>query len=242
MSAMLLRIIACVCMLIDHIGFQYNIYLFRCIGRIAFPIFVYLICNGYRYTSNRWRYALRLGIFALISQIPFSMFCYNSLWNRNGNVFVTLFLCLVCIWTADVMLRRKKLRLIAFLPTLLICALYYFDVLSSDYGIRGILFAMLFFFYAKHERGWILPVGMLLAIYYPFLLGCTKWLFGSSFPTISRWEATQIFSLCALPLVRSYNGLRGRAPASPFLAKCFQIGFYLFYPVHMLALWIVRIF
>ena len=65
MSALVLRCIACIAMLFDHIGFQYNILPFRIVGRIAFPIFVYLICNGYRHTSDRGKYALRLGFFAL---------------------------------------------------------------------------------------------------------------------------------------------------------------------------------
>ena len=244
MSALLLRLIACLAMLIDHIGFQYNIHLFRCIGRIAFPIFVFLLCNGYRHTSSRLRYALRLGIFALISQVPFSLFCYNSLWHSKGNVFVTLFLSLVCIWTADRLLRSKNLRLLAFLPTLAICGLYYFGSLDSDYGIRGILFALTFWFFGKQESkkpGCILA-GMLMAIYYPFLLQCARWALGGAVPVLSSWVLTQIYSLLALPLILLYNGRKGNAPASPALAKLSQLGFYIFYPAHMLVLWLIRVY
>ena len=244
MSALLLRLIACLAMLIDHIGFQYNIHLFRCIGRIAFPIFVFLLCNGYRHTSSRLRYALRLGIFALISQVPFSLFCYNSLWHSNGNVFVTLFLSLVCIWTADRLLRSKNLKLLAFLPTLLICGFYYFGVLASDYGIRGILFALTFWFFGKQEGkkpGCILA-GMLLAIYYPFLLQCVRWALGGAAPVLSSWEVTQIYSLLAIALILLYNGKKGSTPGSPVLAKLTQLSFYIFYPAHMLILWLIRVF
>ena len=244
MSALLLRLIACLAMLIDHIGFQYNIHLFRCIGRIAFPIFVFLLCNGYRHTSSRLRYALRLGIFALISQVPFSLFCYNSLWHSNGNVFVTLFLSLVCIWTAARLLRSRNLKLLAFLPTLAICGLYYFGVLDSDYGIRGILFALTFYFFARegNKKTGFMTIGMLLSIYYPFLLGCIEWLLGGPVPVLSSWELTQIYSLFALPLILLYNGEKGSAPGSPVLAKLSQLGFYLFYPAHMLVLWLIRVF
>lgn len=243
MSALLLRVIACVAMLIDHIGFQYNIYLFRCIGRIAFPIFVFLICNGYRHTSSRLRYALRLGLFALISQVPFSLFCYNSLWQDHGNVFVTLFLSLVCIWTADRLLREKKLRILALVPTLMICCLYLFGVLDSDYGVRGILFALVFHFFGIQgkQKPALLLLGMLLAIYYPFLLSTAGWLLGGYAPTLTLWELTQIFSVCALPLILKYNGKKGSGPASPVLAKLAQLGFYLFYPAHMLLLWLIRV-
>lgn len=244
MSALLLRIIACVAMLMDHIGFQYNIHFFRCVGRIAFPIFVFLICNGYRHTSNRWHYALRLGIFALISQVPFSLFCYNRLWQSNGNVFVTLVLCLLCIWTFDVLIRNIYLRFVAFLPVLFICGLYYFGFLDSDYGIRGFLFSFVFYLFAGMDKNtyWIIPIGMLLAIYYPFLIACVKLPLSGMTPSLSSWEITQVYSLCALPIIFLYNGKRGQAPSSPILAKLTQLGFYIFYPVHMLALWLIRVF
>ena len=71
---MALRIIACVSMLLDHIGFAFNINILRIIGRLAFPLYVYLLYNGYKHTSNRFLYAVRLGVFAAVSQIPFSLF------------------------------------------------------------------------------------------------------------------------------------------------------------------------
>lgn len=244
MSALMLRLIACVMMLIDHIGYQYNIHLFRCIGRIAFPVFVFLIVNGYRHTSGKARYALRLGIFALVSQVPFSLFCYNSFWHSNGNVFVTLFLSLVCIWTADRLLRSRNLKLLAFLPTLVICALYYFGVLDSDYGIRGILFALTFYFFARegNKKTGFMTIGMLLSIYYPFLLQCVRWVLGGAAPVLSSWELTQIYSLLAIGLILLYNGKKGSTPGSPVLAKLTQLSFYIFYPAHMLILWLIRVF
>ena len=246
MSAFVLRVIACVVMLIDHIGFQYGIAFFRQLGRIAFPIFVFLICNGYRHTSSPLRYGLRLGIFALISQVPYSLFCYNLLWQDKGNVFMTLFLSLVCIWWTDRFWKKKNLRYLAFIPALVICALYYFQVLDSDYGIRGIGFAFVFFYFAKEKKSkpWALVVGMLVAIYHGFILDCVKWfVFGRavSFPMLSSWEITQVYSLFALPLILKYNGKKGNMPAAPVAGKLTQLGFYLFYPAHMLALWLIRV-
>lgn len=239
MSALLLRVIACVAMLIDHIGYQYGIVFFRQLGRIAFPIFVFLICNGYRHTSSPLRYGLRLGIFALISQVPFSLFCYNLLWQDKGNVFMTLFLSLVCIWWADRFWKKKNLRYLAFLPAFVICALYYLQVWDSDYGIRGILLALMFFFFAREgkKKTWILVAGMLIAIYYPVAIKCLQWFLGGAVPRVSSWEKTQIYSLFALPLILSYNGQKGSTPGTPLLAKLTQLGFYFFYPAHMLVLW-----
>ena len=100
MSALTLRILACLFMLLDHIGYSlggsHPLYLpLRCIGRLAFPIFVFLVVNGFRHTSNRPRYALRLALFAVISQVPFALFCGQKTYFSNGNVFVTLLICLL---------------------------------------------------------------------------------------------------------------------------------------------------
>ena len=85
MSNFYLKLIACICMLIDHIGYlffpQYEF--LRVIGRIAFPIFSYLITEGYTHTSSIRKYSLRLLIFALISQIPY-MLVFNT---SNLNIF-----------------------------------------------------------------------------------------------------------------------------------------------------------
>ena len=228
-------------MLLDHIGYQYDIEFLRCVGRIAFPIFVFLICNGYRHTASKVRYGLRLAVFALISQVPYSLFLYNTIWREKGNVFVTLLLALLCIWTIDALLK-KNLWPIAFLPTLVICGMYYFNILDSDYGIRGILFALLFFFFAREgkQKPWILFAGMLLAIYYPVGRRCLEWFMGGTQPHVTNWEVIQIYSLFALPLILSYNGKKGRMPRTPVLSKLTQLGFYLFYPAHMLVLWALR--
>lgn len=246
MSAMLLRIIACGAMLIDHIGFQYGITLFRLIGRVAFPVYVYLICNGYRHTANPWRYALRLALFAVISQVPYSLFCYNSLLVPNGNVFVTLLFCLICVWTFDKMLKNRYLRWVAFLPTLLICMLYHFGIVDSDYGIRGILYALVFFFLNKEKKSHriCMAAGMLFAIYYEYIFACLGYLFlpdtHAAWPTLSDWSLCQITSLLALPLIFRYNGQKGQMPRNPAAAKLVQYGFYVFYPLHQMFLWLIR--
>lgn len=120
-SGSTLKIMAVISMLIDHIGgvlilmgIYYKliphpenigigcipnlntIYLImRAIGRIAFPIFCFLLVEGYVHTSNKKKYALRLFIFALISEIPFNLAFGNKVFipaSRLNNVFFTLFL------------------------------------------------------------------------------------------------------------------------------------------------------
>jgi len=101
MTAFLLKIIASFTMLLDHSYVVVpNIFplFFRYIGRIAFPVYAYMIAQGCKYTSNIGKYLLRLGIFAIISEIPYDLaFGYDISFIRNTNIFYTLFLAAACI-------------------------------------------------------------------------------------------------------------------------------------------------
>ena len=84
LSSNLLKIIALLCMLIDHIGgflIPECSTLFRIIGRIAFPIFAFSLAQGFIKTSNFKKYALRLSFWAVVAQIPFSL-----LLGKRGSV------------------------------------------------------------------------------------------------------------------------------------------------------------
>ncbi len=249
MSALSLRILACLFMLLDHIGYclggSHPLYLpLRCIGRLAFPIFVFLIVNGFRHTSNRPRYALRLALFAVISQVPFALFCDQKTYFSNGNVFVTLLICLLVLWATDALRRQKWLKWFSFLPSLAVFALYYFGLLHSDYGSKAILMTMTFYlFEGKHI---LTAAGVLASVYNGRLISlgfaALHLLQGRdvSLTPLSRWEWAQLCSLAALVPIFLYNGEKGRSPKSPAAAKAGQLGFYLFYPAHLLLLWALR--
>ena len=249
MSALSLRILACLFMLLDHIGYclggSHPLYLpLRCIGRLAFPIFVFLIVNGFRHTSNRPRYALRLALFAAVSQVPFALFCGQKTYFSNGNVFVTLLICLLVLWATNALRRQKWLKWFAFLPSLAVFALYYFGLLHSDYGAKAILMTMTFYLF---DGKYILTAaGMLVSVYNGRLISLgfavLHLLQGRdvSLTPLSRWEWAQLCSLAALVPIFLYNGNKGRSPKSPAAAKAGQLGFYLFYPAHLLLLWVLR--
>ena len=112
LSGSTLKVIAVVTMLIDHIGAillsmyqpalktlftlfgrEYSVYLiFRDIGRVAFPIFCFLLLEGFLHTHDRFRYGMNLFIFSLISEIPWNLMFTNTLRYEKQNVFFTLFL------------------------------------------------------------------------------------------------------------------------------------------------------
>lgn len=249
MSALVLKIIACVAMVLDHIGYVWNIVPLRIVGRLAFPLFVYLLYNGYRHTSSKWKYALRLALFALISQIPFNLLVSGRLWHDSGNVFFTLLAALLALWSVDGMRRHKVWRWVCWVPTVALCVLYIKGIMVSDYGAKGILMILAFYICDRKGMAWkiLMTALFVCAVYYGHILSAGKTLVlclmgaETMMPQLSDWERRQVWSACALPLIFLYNGQKGPSPKSKPLAKLCQLGFYLFYPIHMVILWLLSI-
>lgn len=159
LTAFHLKLIALATMIVDHVGAALDIIprvpynLMRSIGRIAFPLYAFLIAEGCRYTRSRERYLLRLGLLALISEIPFDLAFYN--WGisflDSTNIFYTLFFAVACIHIYETLRSRpRKIRLlglaslVAFIlifagmvpfaqnkgPFLLLCLLYLAGMLA----------------------------------------------------------------------------------------------------------------
>ena len=127
MTAFKLKIIALSTMIIDHMGAVFPHYLgleFRVVGRLAFPIFVFLLAEGFRHTSSPRKFLMRLGIFAIISEpffdlalradlraveyINMQFLIENINFLANTNIFYTLFLGGVAICGVDYALRWKE--------------------------------------------------------------------------------------------------------------------------------------
>lgn len=241
MSALALKIIACICMLLDHIGYFWNISSLRVVGRIAFPIFVYLIYNGYRHTSSKGKYALRLAIFAVGTQIPFNLFVYGQLFYNNGNVFFTLLAALLCLWSVDAMLQHPVLRWFCLLPTLAVCALYVKGIIVSDYDAIGVLMILVFYICDRPGALWkvLTVIGFYCAIYHTELLKALLSLIrNTQLPELGAWRQTQAYAGLALPFIFAYNGQKGTIGGKSG-GKLLQYGFYLFYPLHMVLLYLL---
>ena len=109
MTSFTLKLIAMITMFIDHFGYaimgQFSF--FNLFGRLAFPIFAFQISEGFIHTKSVKKYLLRLIIFALISQIPFSLFTYYIAHSNplTLNVFFTLAFGLVSIYIYDLIIK-----------------------------------------------------------------------------------------------------------------------------------------
>lgn len=155
-----LKWIAIISMVIDHTGYAiFPEYSFlRVIGRIAFPIFAYLIAKGYRRTRHVNRYTLRLGAFALISQVPYYYFIQQggALWSEP-NIFFTLFVGLLAIRAID---HPNWLVKVLALP-LIACA----DPFDLSYGLYGVLTIIMFYLCEERQVLMLIAFGG-LNIYY----------------------------------------------------------------------------
>lgn len=160
-SGSTLKIMAIVTMLIDHIGAAvlgpyisirgdtvtdvqtlYVIYMvFRIIGRIAFPIFCFLLVEGFLHTKNKMKYAGRLFLFALISEIPFDYAFYQTpFYLDHQNVFFTLWIGLCTLIAIERIFKQKYLYLI---PIFIGCFCAYY--LRTDYGAFGVAFIVILY-------------------------------------------------------------------------------------------------
>lgn len=143
-----LKMIAIITMLVDHIGavlFPGEM-VFRYIGRIAFPIFIFLMVEGFYHTRDVRKYEIRMAIFALISEIPFDLAFSGTLFYMGyQNVFFTLVIGLVMM---DLMKRWEGASwktLGVFVACLLLA-----ELLHTDYSAAGVL--LIFVFYRFREK------------------------------------------------------------------------------------------
>lgn len=215
MNYIVLKIIAIISMFIDHYGAilsPNNIY-FRIIGRISFPLFCFLLINGYNHTSNINRYLKRLIIFSFISQPIFSII--NN--NYNLNVFFTLYLGLFMITFIKNLKYKKIINILSeILIVLLFC--YIAFLIKTDYNVLGIL--TIYFIYKSNNN----KIFICLSIFVLNLL------FG-----VFINKNIQYFAILCIPFIIFFRDEKVK------INKIFKYVFYWFYPLHLFVLYILKI-
>lgn len=197
-----LKIIAIVTMFIDHLGAAVLEYVLkysqtirddavlyqqlysldrviRLIGRVSFPIFCFLLVEGFLHTSNKKRYAIRLFLFALISEIPFDLAFFNTVFDfKHQNVFFTLLIGLLVMMGADYFHKNLLMQNLIY-----ILGLSVGHLLRTDYGYKGVLLIIVLYLLSSERREQALKGAL----------------------TIS-WELTAPLAFLA---IYAYNGKRG---------------------------------
>ena len=116
----------------------------RTMGRLAFPIFCYLIAEGFTHTRDSAKYAGRLLIFAAVSEIPFDIAMFGTwFYPRYQNVYVTLFLGLLAVMGLDRFRREENGLWKQALTVILSCGSAW--MLKCDYGAFGVFLIILFY-------------------------------------------------------------------------------------------------
>lgn len=214
-----LKIIAMVSMCLDHVGVQLlpQVLWLRMVGRLAFPIFAYMIAEGCRYTQNRMRYLLQLAILGIGCQTVFFIAARD--WYQG--ILITFTLSVSVIFSIDAFLKRRNTpRLL--LMTGVVLSTIFLSVAAP------ILFKESGFCVDYDFLGVFLPVGVYFARNKP-----EKLLVLSSVMIIMCATSAPIqwVSMLAVPLLLLYNGTRGRAKM--------KYVFYVFYPVHLVIIFLI---
>ena len=232
LSAAALHILAMALMLCDHLWatlLPAQEWL-TCVGRLAFPMFAFMAAEGYFHTRSFKRYALRMLVFALLSEIPFDLM-YGGTWFYpvHQNVIWTLLIGLLGIRAMEAVREKGKLWLYVLTcvgVTALGAALGTLGLV--DYYGAGVLTVFVFYFF--HGREWWKLLGQILALYWINV----RMLGGQVYPmTILGMDvelSQQGLALLALVPIWLYRGRQGHH------SKAFQYACYAFYPVHMLIL------
>ena len=211
LSGSALKVIAMISMVIDHVALylmEHGTVLYgtmRCIGRIAFPVFAFLIAEGFIHTRSRYRYFFTLLGFAVISEIPW--YLLNGA-DRTHNVMFTLALGVATLMVLENLLQRSLV--LGFLWTLGMAGLASWS--GVDYEWRGILLIVILYLFNRHGHSFPYSRGMQFF--------CTL---------VLMIHYGGIGAVMACMILYVYNGTRGFVQGN--IAKYV---FYAFYPVHFI--------
>jgi hypothetical protein len=231
MTSFHLKLIAVISMLLDHMQIAFPAVFpieFRLVGRLAFPLFAFLIAEGFRRTRSPEKFLLRLFLFALISEPFFDYFLSPApnFWSvgflNNTNIFYTLFLGGAAVTTYRYVMNRHNVALLAVLPAVGFAALAVW--LTVDYSWMGVAFIFALYITKKTPARLFVMAAMCLFLWSPLL---AYHFMGQPVRVAGNPQLMIAATLLSVPLAACFNGKRGPA------VKWF---FYIFYPAHMAVL------
>lgn len=218
----MLRLLALVSMCIDHAGLALfpAIGVFRCIGRISFPLYCYLLTQGFIHTRSRRRYGMRLYLLALASEIPFDLLIFGRFSGMEQNAVFSMFFALLALCAAQRFAGK---------PVPLALSLTGMGALSMlcrvSFGYLGVVLCLAFYYTQGSRVRQALCAAVLTLIYSLSLL----------LAGVDRaWVLTSLCAAASALPILLYSGKRGHT------SRVMQFFFYAAYPLHLIALLIVR--
>ena len=231
-----LHIMAMLFMLFDHLwgtivpGQDW----LTCIGRLAFPIFAFLIVEGYFHTKDFRKYLKRIFLFAILSEIPFNLAMGSRLFYPiHQNVLWSFLISLLLIhWNERTKAKNLWKRILVGVSSVLVA--YFVGLLTFvDYHNAGILMVLTFYFF--HRRKWWDYIGQLVCMWYINVEILSGFAYQFQFGGNTFFIARQGLALLALIPIWLYQGNQG------YHSKWFQYTCYVFYPLHLLILGIIKV-
>jgi len=215
-------------MLVDHIGY----YLFpdtiwlRIIGRIAFPIFCFLVAYGCTKTRNARNFFVRLFVFALVSQLLISLALWEIRWQWL-NVFFTLSAGVLSIILIKIIVEHSKKTAAPLIMTCctvgILCLLLIADVFRFDYGLSGVLLIIMFYLVLWDKLYWKLSVVAIIAIFNILMI-------------VRGFESIQWYSMLSSVFLLIFIDKKLK------ISKIERWSFYIFYPLHLVILILIGTF
>lgn len=212
-----LKIIAMISMILDHVGLTFfpQIELFGILGRLALPIYAYMIAEGCAHTRNRKKYLGMILGMGIIFQLVYLVFM-NDLYQ---GILITFSLSIGMIYAVEGFLKNNK-PLYRILMILVILGILFFDIgfpilfkkhgFNVDYGVWGLLLPVVIYFMPNKTSKLICGTIFLSAMAY--------------FSIRRQW-----FALLSIPILALYNGKRGKRNMKYF--------FYIAYPLHLVIIY-----
>lgn len=198
-----LKVVAMIAMVIDHVGLMFcpDKLIFRMIGRIAYPLFAYLLAESCRNTRHYKKFLVRLGLLALVSEIPFDMMIGNDL--VQGLFYQN------SIWgfflAAGGIALYERYSYLEWRFVFLVGACVLPAFLMVDYGTYGAVLVVAFYLYGRSHKA---AVGFLAGL--TLLLEVPQVLLGGGGAPLTLETTLPLWCLACAPLILSYNGRRGR--------------------------------
>lgn len=230
-----IKYIAMFTMLLNHISHifletgSFSASLFEYVGYFTAPVMCWFLVEGYQYTRSKKKYAFRLLLFAVLSQIPFSLaFSYGDEIQFIGlNMLFTLFFCFL-ILAAEENIKNRFLRILV--QILLVLA-----TVMCDWPIMAALYTIMFSHTHESKRKAAASFGAAIAIFAFFMYQTNSFLYYGTELILRTFCSSLGVAAAGIIVLCFYNGKRAKRART--FSKWF---FYLFYPGHLLILGLLR--